>query len=174
VKALVKISQATWLAIAYFAAAWSGLQFTSDVSSTITFFWAPSGLAVAFALLWGRSMLAGAWVAAFAVNLLVGEATPVAAFVIATGNTASYFAACVIVRWLGYEGLAPMQIARLLPAALAAPCVAATVGTWALFATGALRANEWLAAWGAWWVGDAVGMAVLVPAILLFMGEAER
>lgn len=122
-------------------------------------------------------MLPFIFAGAFTINLLVGEATPVAAGMIGVGNTLEAFAAALLLSYLGGapHGMAP-NLRDLMIAAAAGCAFAATVGTSALGLTSALEPGDWLSAWALWWVGDFAGIFLVVGTIGLVMtvdwGEA--
>src|SRR5574338_375791 len=71
--------------LVYVAAAKAGFQF-AFVAEQVTTVWAPSGIAIATVLLFGRRFWPAIWLGAFLVN--AGTAAPVwTAFLLATGNT---------------------------------------------------------------------------------------
>src|SRR5690348_560865 len=69
----------------YLTAAKAGFHF-AFVAEQVTTVWAPTGIAVASLLLWGRRLWPAIWLAAFVVNLDT-TAPPWTAFFLASGNT---------------------------------------------------------------------------------------
>lgn len=137
--------------IAYFAAATAGLLLSDTASESITLFWLPSGIAVWATARYGERMLPGVWVAAAVTNLLFGGAAPVAALLMAFGNTTE---AMVGARLLTRYGIFY---------AAAAPLIAASVGVAALYLTGAIDVDTLFRAAIVYWLGDALGILALVP-----------
>jgi integral membrane sensor domain MASE1 len=156
------------VALLYIASAWAGLSLAGSVSHSITAVWMPSGIALAAVMFWGYRMLPFVFCGALAINLLVGEATPVAAGMIAVGNTSEALIAVVLLSRLNGvpHGRAP-NLRDLAVAAAAGCAVAASVGTLALKVTSALEPGEWLSGWVLWWIGDFAGVFLVVPLVLL-------
>jgi signal transduction histidine kinase len=160
--------RAALVATLYFVTAWLGLVMHATASASITLIWAPAGIAVASVLLWGRWMLPGVYVGALAINATTGDANLPAAVAIAAGNTAEAFVVCLALRRFGFT-LSIERVAELAPLPVAATvgcAVAATVGTTALEATHALSVESWPLAWVTWWLGDQIGIFLVVPVAL--------
>jgi PAS domain S-box-containing protein len=166
-----------WLVVAfaaYVASGHAGLAHATAHPASTTI-WAPTGIAVAAALLWGRAALVMILAGSLTVNLLVlGPvwATPV----IALGNVAeAAVAAALVGRFAG--GATPFTSGRTafqycLLAGFVAPVVAASVG--ALAATAATGAVEDLPhVFGVWWLGDAGGANLVAPLILSLGGATH-
>jgi class 3 adenylate cyclase len=154
------------VALAYFLTAWLGLEFHSEVSSSITAFWAPAGIAVAAVLLWGRGMLVGVYLGALAINGTHSgwEVAPIIGF----GNTAE---AAIISEALRRCFALPGTIeftrfrdeVAFAGSLLGGCAVAAAVGASALAAS---AGTDWLQAFGTWWTGDLAGVLLFAPPIL--------
>lgn len=154
------------LAFAYFLAGFFGLSIASDVSASITYVWAPAGIAFAAVRILGRRMLPGVFLGALAVNLAIGVATPIAALIIATGNMGEALAATAVFGRLvpSRRMPDPRWIAALIPAAAIGCAVGATVGAFALTATDV--AQHYGHAWITWYVGDVLGLLIMGTALL--------
>src|SRR5688500_2591109 len=86
------------VAVAYVIAARLGFQL-AFVAEQVTTVWAPTGIAIAALLLWGRSLWPAIWLAAFVANL--GTAAPLwVAAGIATGNALEALSATSVLRRL--------------------------------------------------------------------------
>ncbi|HEY1192267.1 MAG TPA: MASE1 domain-containing protein, partial [Gemmata sp.] len=166
------------LAVAYFATARLGLALALPPDYKATAVWAPSGIALAFVLLFGSRMGAGVWAGAFAANVW-GALAPnpsgvltahlISSAVIATGSTLQALAGAVLIRrFIGPRGA--LECARdafrfvtIIPAAC---LIAATAGALALGATGLVPWAAVPTRWWAWWVGDTVDALVVAPVVL--------
>jgi PAS domain S-box-containing protein len=166
-----------WLGVAfaaYVASGHAGLAHATAHPASTTI-WAPTGIAVAAALLWGRAALAMIFLGSITVNLLVlGPAW--AAPVIALGNVAeAAVAAALVGRFAG--GATPFTSGRnafqyCLLAGFVAPVVSAAVG--ALAATASTGDVGDLAhVFGVWWLGDAGGANLVAPLILSLGGATH-
>ncbi len=158
------------LAAVYFVAGKLGLRlaFVNESTSAV---WPPSGIALAAFLMLGEWVWPAVYVGAFLVNLTAGG-NFIASLFIATGNTwegllASYF----VIRFAnGRQAFDhPTGVLRYTGlAALLSPMIAATFGATTLAATGAAHWADYARLWVTWWLGDAGGMFVVAPLILLW------
>ncbi len=149
----------------------------SFVAEQITTVWAPTGIAVAALLLWGRRLWPAVWLAAFAGN--AGTEAPVwTAVIIATGNTLEAVAAAWFLRRArGFDpGLGRLaDTARFIAfAAILATLISATIGVTTLCLSGVQPWARFSGLWSAWWLGDALGALVVAPVILTTVRSARR
>ena len=131
--------------------------------------WPPAG--IAFAALWlaGPRLWLGVWLGAAAVNYSIALSLP-AALAIATGNALEGLAAA----WLAQKYLTdkrgpfaePANVFRFFAIALGASVIAATTGTVTLELIESIRGAV-LANWLTWWLGDATGIVILCPLIVI-------
>lgn len=157
------------VAIGYIASGYAGLAL-AFIGHTVTLFWPPSG--IAFAALWlgGRRYLPAVAVGAFVVNLVTALPAGLAG-VIAVGNTASALAACAGVRWAVTRRRHAGELWRvfwfILLAVLGATMLSASLGTIAVQML-PLQEGTPVATWFVWWLGDAMGMLIVAPPVLLW------
>lgn len=156
------------LAVTYVVAAKLGFQF-AFVAEQITTVWAPTGIAVATLLLWGRALWPAIWIGAFAVN--AGTEAPLwTAAGVATGNTLEALAAAWgLHRLAGFDpALRSVRdtVAFIVIAAAASTAISATVGVATLCTAAVQPWAGFLELWWAWWLGDALGALVVAPVIL--------
>jgi signal transduction histidine kinase/ActR/RegA family two-component response regulator len=161
------------VAAAYFVTGMAGLKL-AFVGDVVTLFWPPSG--IAFAALWigGRRLAFGVIAGAFAVNALQMAQWPFAALV-ALGNALPALIATTLLRsridQRARDGEEPGELWRvllfILIAALGTTTLSATVGTLAV-AAAAPDAGPASSAWLVWWMGDAMGVLIVAPPILLW------
>ncbi|HEX4924629.1 MAG TPA: MASE1 domain-containing protein [Bdellovibrionales bacterium] len=163
------------LAIVYFAAANYSLKLPL-VEGRAALVWPPSGIAIAFAVLYGRGVWPGIALAVIAV-LLKHDWPLTTAIGIAAGNS---FEAVLASHWLvQYRGFDSKMERRsdvlgyVLIASLAAPVVSATFGVGTLVLTGLLPSAQVPLVWSAWWFGDASG-ALIVGSTLLIWSRSRR
>ena len=135
----------------------------------VTTVWAPTGIAQAALLLWGRRLWPAVWLGAFIAN--AGTNAPLwTAGVIATGNTLE----AVVAAWLLRKDPAfDLNLRRLrdtgrliVVGAMVAPLISATVGVASLCLAAVQPWNRFSSLWSAWWLGDALGALVVTPVIL--------
>jgi PAS domain S-box-containing protein len=140
----------------------------SVAHGVITPVWAPTGIAIAALLVFGRSLWPAVYVAGFLTNVTSG-ASPLLAAAIALGNTGEAVVAASLLRKARFR----LELGRvrdvLLLVGLAggiATLVSATNGVAVLWIAGADRTSvgsDWLL----WWFGDAVGAMMVTPFLLL-------
>lgn len=139
-------------------------------------FWPGAGLTLGV-LLWRPrqtwpALLAGVFVAEFAVDLLI-PVSPGAALVWAFANTLEpTVGALLLTRRHTQVSLTTVpSLIRFLALGVAlGPVVGATIGATAAWATGT---DTFWPTWPRWWVGDAVGVLLIAPAIILWRTRAN-
>jgi diguanylate cyclase (GGDEF)-like protein/PAS domain S-box-containing protein len=130
--------------------------------------WPPSGIAVVATLLLGRGILPGIWIGAALVNLTV-ESSPLAAALIASGNTLEALAgAALIRRYIGipFRFERGEDVVRFAAFSALSAAVAASVALVPLAFKHLLSWPEIGWNWWTWWQGDASGIIIVVPLIL--------
>jgi signal transduction histidine kinase/CheY-like chemotaxis protein len=157
------------VALAYATTGYAGLHL-AFVGQTVTLFWPPSGIAFASVWLGGLEMLPGVALGAFAVNMVMLH-SPLMAAVIAVGNT---LPSIVAMRWLRRviaAGRAPGELQRvswfIVVAALGATTFSATLGS-LVVSLMAGAGGSIQSIWATWWMGDAMGVLIVAPPILLW------
>jgi signal transduction histidine kinase/integral membrane sensor domain MASE1 len=157
------------VALVYFAAARFGLTF-AVLAEQVSPVWPPSGIALTALLVLGSRAWPGVWLGAVAANILAHE-TPWAAAAIATGNTLEAVVGAGLLRRVRFhEGLDRVWdvMALLGLAAGLSTTLAATVGTTALCLSGAQPWGTFGTLWFVWWLGDAMGILLFSPALLIW------
>jgi diguanylate cyclase (GGDEF)-like protein/PAS domain S-box-containing protein len=156
------------LAGVYFIASKLGLAF-AVVHGNVSTAWMPSGIALAVLLLHGVKLWPGVAIGAFLANVTTAAGWE-AALMIAAGNTLEAVAGASFMRVfpaISFELRKVRDVLVLLfPVALGASLIAATVGTFALRWSGTLAEPAIWTAWLGWWLGDAIGIAIVAPIIL--------
>jgi signal transduction histidine kinase/integral membrane sensor domain MASE1/ActR/RegA family two-component response regulator len=147
-----------------------GLAFAS-LHASATPVWPPAGIALGALLLFGTRMWPAIFVGAFVVNVTTSGSV-LASLGIAGGNTLEALLGAYLVRRFA-RGTAAFERAQDIfkLAALAATgstAVSATIGVASLVLTGhaALRDAGWI--WLTWWLGDASGILLLTPLVVLW------
>jgi PAS domain S-box-containing protein len=159
------------LAAAYIGAGKLGIAQTRVAHGVITPVWAPTGIAIAGLLLYGRRLWPAVAAGAFVVNATSGAGLLIAAC-IAAGNTLEAVVAVTLLKRLAFRArFARVRdaVSFVVAGALASTLVAATIGTSVLALAHHLHhpyASEWLL----WWLGDASGALLVAPALLVLRG----
>lgn len=172
--ALTYVAKVVLIAVTYWAAARISLDLAL-VRGQVTPVWPPTGIALVTFLMLGGRMWPAIALGAFAVNLPLGP-TPVAAALIACGNTLAPLTATVLLRRAGFRPQLDRlrdAIALVLLGALIGMTISASVGTSVLTLSGAVPMSNFAATWAVWWAGDAMGVLLVAPTLLTFIPRPQ-
>jgi integral membrane sensor domain MASE1/serine phosphatase RsbU (regulator of sigma subunit)/anti-sigma regulatory factor (Ser/Thr protein kinase) len=155
------------IAAVYFTAGRVGL-LLALVGGQVTPLWPPTGVALVCLLVWGLRMWPGVTLGAFLVNPLAPSV--LVALGISAGNTLAPVCACLLLRRTDFR----VELNRLRDAlalvflgALTGMLISATAGAGALALAGAIPASKFRPTWLVWWTGDAMGVLVVAPFLLV-------
>jgi diguanylate cyclase (GGDEF)-like protein len=156
------------LAVVYYAAAALGLRL-AYLHPSATPVWAPTGIALAALLLWGRSVWPAIFAGAFLVNLAT-EGNVATSAGIALGNTLEGVLGAYLVRRTS-RGAHMFDDARdvfrfVMLAGVLSTMVSATIGVSVLSLGGFAPWAEFRSIWLTWWLGDVAGALVVAPALI--------
>ncbi|MFZ4539926.1 sensor histidine kinase [Propionivibrio sp.] len=159
------------VAMVYSAAGAFGLWLGGMVEGNVTLLWPPTGIALAAAYLFGARIWPGLCVGAFVATASTGAPLGFA-LATAVGNPLPAMAALLIVRrWRGGQ---PADLRDLTDTvllicvgALLTPTLSAGVGVAGLWLNGMIPAAAMPAVFVSWYVGDAVGAAMLAPMLIV-------
>ncbi|MFI6035127.1 MASE1 domain-containing protein [Streptomyces sp. NPDC051315] len=158
------------VAACYYAAGRLGLLRQLVVEGAVfTPIWPPSGVALACLLLFGLRMWAGIALGALLVIMSLTSLRPLT-LVTVMGNTAAPVCAYLMLRRVGFRtDLARLRdgAALVFLGALTAMLISSTVGVGLLVVTDRLATDSFWPVWLAWWVGDAMGVLLVSPVLLL-------
>jgi integral membrane sensor domain MASE1 len=167
---LVIVFEATLVGILYWGAARLSLH-ASLVGASVTPVWPPTGIALVGLLVFGRRVLPGIFLGALLVNVTLSPPAWTA-FVIAVGNTLAPLVAYALLRRARFDA----RLERLRDAivlvflgALGAMTTSATIGTTTLWLAGVVKGHAYMSTWSVWWTGDAMGILVFTPFLLLLL-----
>jgi PAS domain S-box-containing protein len=138
------------------------------VQQRMTLLWPPTGIALAAVLLCGGWV----WPAITIGSLLVSFSTgtpPVAATVIAAGNTLGALAGGWLLRRVGFRNRLERVrdlLALLTLGVVVAPLISAVVGVAALNLAWRVPSARVLQSALSWWLGDAMGVLLVTPVLL--------
>jgi signal transduction histidine kinase/CHASE1-domain containing sensor protein/integral membrane sensor domain MASE1 len=159
-------------ALAYFILAKLSLLFFASASLGVSPVWPASGLGVVLVRFWGRRM----WPAVFVGALLPGISGDNLDVVVLTSIGSALEAVVggmIITHLLGRQSES-FILARLLGivlAALWAALVGTAIGVAAFSLLGSLTPDHLGEAWFTWWVGDALGILIVTPALIALRGR---
>jgi signal transduction histidine kinase len=174
------VRAAAWVAlgVAYFGAAKLGqtLRYTASVSAI----WPPVGLGMAALYLWGLRLWPGIFLGELLVNgqlLLEKTSLPVGSVV---GQQLGNMAEVIVGAWLLSRLLGPRakleraaEVGKLIVAVGIATAISASVGTLSMLAGGVIESSSVPIFWRTWWLGDSSGALVVLPLMLVWVGDAK-
>jgi PAS domain S-box-containing protein len=164
------------VAVVYVVAGKVGLHFAS-VHAAASPVWPPAGIALAALLVLGRGLWPAILVGAFVVNVTAAGAAATTAAAIAAGNTLeAVLGAAFVRRFAGGLAFVDRPGPFFAFAALAgflATTVSPSVGVTALAATGQALWIDYRSIWLTWWLGDAAGVLVVTPFLVLWTRDPE-
>lgn len=147
--------------LAYLSTAKLGLALGA-VEGFASLVWAPTGVALAALLLWGRLMSLAVFLAAFAANWNNGAPLSVS-LGIGLGNTLESLFALYLLRGMRRTLDSVRDVVSFVVfGVLASPAIGATVGTLSLNLAGLIHGSP-VNVWFAWWFGDAMGVLIVAP-----------
>lgn len=158
------------VAAAYFAAGRIGLleQVTVD-GSVVTPLWPPTGIALSSLLYMGLRIWPGIAIGTLLVVLSITSFRP-AEIGIMAGNTLAPVCAYLMLRRVGFHAeLDRLRdgVALVFLGALGGMLISASVGAGVLVLTGNLAPGGVWPVWAAWWAGDAMGVLVVTPLLVV-------
>ncbi|MFI7498129.1 MASE1 domain-containing protein [Streptomyces sp. NPDC049687] len=158
------------VAVCYYAAGRLGLVRQLVVEGAVfTPIWPPTGVAVACLLILGLRAWAGIALGVLLVIVSITSLRPLV-LVNVVGNTAAPVCAYLLLRKVGFRtDLARLRdgLALVFLAALTAMLLSASIGVGLLLLTGRLETHSFWSVWLGWWVGDAMGVLIVTPVLLL-------
>ncbi|MFB6613847.1 MASE1 domain-containing protein [Streptomyces sp. NPDC056367] len=158
------------VAVAYYAGGRLGLRHRVVVEGAmVTPLWPPTGIAVACLLWMGLRIWPGIALGTYLAIEQITTFDP-SGLVIVAGNTLAPVCAYMLLRMAGFrieldrlrDGLALVFLGGLVPM-----LISASTGTWTLVLSGDLPFAEFWPTWWAWWAGDAMGVLIVTPVLLV-------
>ena len=152
-------------ALAYYALAKLGLQFFSPTLG-VSPVWPASGVAVALIRMFGRRMWPAIFIGALTASIF--GTSQIVAFITATGSTLEGLVGGLIVHRLVSrynENFIMARVLGIVLAALWAALIGTALGVSAAFFFGGLTTDHLGESWFTWWVGDALGILIVAPAL---------
>ena len=173
-------STATWglrlllVASCYFALGRLGLLLPM-LGTHLTLIWLPTGVAVAALWRWGDKMVWAIALGALALYFSRPNPNLVTLWFVA-GNTLAPWVAARLLRQSGFKGdfASRDDVWALLRAAVLGMLISAVIGTAALAAAGYVNASRLPFAFTRWWMGDALGVLLAGPPLILLSRVALR
>ncbi|MBV6340703.1 CHASE domain-containing protein [Candidatus Magnetobacterium casense] len=141
--------------------------------------WPPSGVALAFMLLYSYRVWPGIWLGSFLLNAYISLNTPGASValpgIIATGAVLQTVAATYLIQcFVGRQGTFEREqdLLKLLLIGGPLSCIInAGTGSTAMLVVGAIKSSGYMFSLFTWWLGDTIGVIVVTPLALILMGR---
>lgn len=169
-------TSALWIAVvatSYVLAGLAGLELAALVREQVSPIWPPTGIALFFLFKIGYRAVPGVMLGAVLVNAPLGP-NAWAVALITLGNTLAPLTAYLLLRRADFRpGLNRLSdaLALITLGGFAAMAVSATLGTSALLLAGEVELNAAVATWLVWWTGDAMGVLIICPLLLLVYAD---
>jgi signal transduction histidine kinase/ActR/RegA family two-component response regulator len=146
------------------------------VHQRVTLLWPPAGIALAAVLLGGGWVWPGIALASLLVSLST-HTPPVAAMVIAAGNTLAAVGGARLLRRAGFRNRLERVrdvLALLALGVVVSPVISAVVGVAALNLAWRVPSARVLQSGLSWWLGDAMGILLVTPVLLTGLAPPFR
>ncbi|MFE5684582.1 MULTISPECIES: MASE1 domain-containing protein [unclassified Streptomyces] len=155
------------VAAVYYGSAKLGL-LQQLVRGQVTPLWPPTGIAVASLLLRGVRVWPGIALGALLVNAALGPSPP-AVVAIVVGNTLAPLCSYALLRRAGFrvELSRLRDVLALIFLGATGMLISATIGSGTLALAGVVSADGFWPTWSVWWTGDAMGVLVVTPVLLV-------
>ncbi len=164
------VLQALAVAACYYAGGRLGLLYELRMNgSVVSPIWPPTGIAVASLLLLGPRVWPGIALGALLVVAHLTSLQPVSPGTV-FGNTAAPLCAYLLLRAAGFRtDLARLRdcLSLVFLGGFAAMLVSSTIGAGLLVLSGDVPAGRFWSVWLPWWVGDAMGVLLIAPVLLV-------
>src|SRR5215510_4660355 len=163
------------LALIYFIAGKLGLMLAS-LQASATPVWPPAGIALAALLLLGYRAWPAIFIGAFLVNVTTAG-NVATSFAIGTGNTLeALVGAWLVNRFAGGINVfdRPQGVFKFALAVGISTIISPTLGVTSLGVAGFADWSNYGAIWLTWWLGDATGVLVFTPLVLLWSVAPKR
>lgn len=135
--------------------------------------WPPAGIALAFILLYGYRYWPGIVIGSFLTVMFVTHTPPLITVMSAIGQVLeAVVGAYMIRRFIGNQRLDLTRlrgvVGLILLGSMASPTISSTLGIVSHFLAGIVAPNNIVVTWAAWWLGDAIGILVFTPLLILW------
>lgn len=159
--------------VLYGVAARLGLAYSS-IAPNVTLIWAPTGISLFVFLRWGSHLWPGIVVGDLIANAGTG-ASFAAVLGISTGNIAQTALCLWALQRIGFNPKIERvrDAVGLLVLGTLGAAVSACIGPAALWLDGALDGVHYPTVWLQWWMGDAAGVVVFAPLLLVWWGAGH-
>jgi PAS domain S-box-containing protein len=166
-KAWVRVAETLAAAVLYFAAGRIGLM-VPFTSGNVSPMWPAAGIALGAILIFGRHVCLGIALGAFLVNAF-NPIPHVAALAIAAGNTLGPAVSATLLKRKSVISIRRLtDVLRLVLLGGLGAAIGAVIGPSALFLSGVRAGTALPQAMAVWWIGDLLGILLIVPLMVNF------
>ncbi|MFJ6852850.1 MASE1 domain-containing protein [Streptomyces sp. NPDC091271] len=167
----VIVLQMLGIAAAYYASGRLGLLRQVEVEGAVVSpLWPPSGIALASLLYLGPRIWPGIALGALLTVFSMSDGPTLWGLAVTAGSALAPLCSFLALRTVGFrteldrlrDGLALVFLG-----ALGGMIISATVGSGVQLLSGALSASQFWPVWSAWWAGDAMGVLMVTPLLLV-------
>ncbi|MFD4815057.1 MASE1 domain-containing protein, partial [Streptomyces sp. NPDC058418] len=138
-------------------------------SAVVTPLWPSTGIALTCLLYMGIGVWPGIALGALLNIVTIGPIYSTDPGIIAA-STLAPVCACLMLRRVGFRTEVDRLrdgLALVFLGAMGGMLISATIGTWMLVLSGRLHLDDFWPVWSAWWTGDAMGVLVVTPVLLV-------
>ncbi|MFH9295203.1 MASE1 domain-containing protein [Streptomyces sp. NPDC017520] len=168
------VAQILGVAGAYYLAGHLGLMRQVVVDgAVVTPLWPSTGIALAALLCLGVRVWPGIALGALLAVLETGGTFTVSSLAVMFGNTAAPLASYALLRRVGFRSeLARLRdgVCLVFLGAFAGMLISAAIGSFTLLLDGKVPPGRFWLVWSSWWAGDAMGVLVVTPVLLVLRG----
>jgi len=138
------------------------------VAEQVTTVWPPAGISLAAVLILGYRVWPGILIGAWLANLTTNASPAVAASIAVSNTLEALVGAWILRRVLGFDTCLDRirDVVGLTLAAAASTTLGATMGSTTLCVAGLQPWSAFRVLWLDWWLGDAMGVLLVAPALL--------
>ena len=177
---LLWVRDVSFLALLYVIAAKLGL-FLAIPPGFSTSIWPPSGIALAWLIIFGYSRSPGVLIGSFLINLYIASGTSdignnevLVALAIACGSTVqAIVGAFLIKKFVKLPTILDKEMDVFVFILIAGPVsstISTSIANTALLIAGNITPDRYFFSWWTWWIGDSIGAIIFAP-ILLILSE---
>ncbi|MFJ5049623.1 MASE1 domain-containing protein [Streptomyces sp. NPDC088719] len=170
----VYMAQILGVAGAYYLVGHLGLMRQVVVDgAVVTPLWPPTGIALAAVLCLGPRVWPGIALGTLVTVTEIGDAFTLSRLAIMFGNTIAPLASYALLRRVGFRNeLVRLRdgVCLVFLGAFAGMLISASIGSFTLLLDGTVPPGRFWLVWSSWWAGDAMGILVVTPVLLVLRG----
>lgn len=141
--------------------------------AVVTPLWPPTGIALAAVLWLGPRVWPGIALGTLVTVSEIGDAFTLSRLAIMFGNTIAPLASYALLRRVGFRSeLVRLRdgVCLVFLGAFAGMLISASIGSFTLLLDGKVPPGRFWLVWSSWWAGDAMGVLVVTPVLLVLRG----